>query len=142
LPVWLGLCAYSGQPGGKVSIAAACDSNAPLTTKALRSTETAGREYRRSPAVGIVRGRRDCRCRVQFVSGVVPLWWRTGGDPFHGTCKGKPRNRRPAAVHRSKCTPQRRPRPAAAGPRDDAAGGHVDSNQRPETGPPCPERTV
>jgi hypothetical protein len=39
-PTWLKLSAYSGHPGGKVSLAAACYGEAsPVTTKALRVTE-------------------------------------------------------------------------------------------------------
>ncbi|HVV13144.1 hypothetical protein [Amycolatopsis sp.] len=44
LPVWLKLSAYSGQPGWKVSVAAACEGTAsPLTSAALRVTEPLGR---------------------------------------------------------------------------------------------------
>ncbi|HJQ45220.1 MAG TPA: hypothetical protein VJ870_02695 [Amycolatopsis sp.] len=44
LPVWLNLSAYSGHPGEKVSVAAACaDDASPLTTEALQVTEPLAR---------------------------------------------------------------------------------------------------
>ncbi|OXM61740.1 MULTISPECIES: hypothetical protein [Amycolatopsis] len=78
LPVWLKLSAYSGHPGEKVSVAAACDDQAsPLTTRALRVTQ---------PLEANPEGHQPWALFAETVirdvpEGSYPVSFHCGGDP-------------------------------------------------------------
>ncbi|GHF22573.1 hypothetical protein GCM10017786_65750 [Amycolatopsis deserti] len=78
LPVWLKLSAYSGHPGEKVSVAAACgDEASPLTTRALRVTQ---------PLEANPEGHQPWALFAETVirdvpEGSYPVSFHCGGDP-------------------------------------------------------------
>lgn len=107
LPVWLKLSAYSGQPGGKVSIAAACDDQAsPLTTEALDIT---------SPLASNPDGHQPWALFAESVirdvpQGSYPVSFHCGGDPvtvyFTVLAKEKPSSAPKSSTPKSSAAPK------------------------------------
>ena len=115
LPVWLNLSAYSGQPGGKVSVAAACgDVASPLTTEALAITQPLARNAEgHQPwalfAETVIRDVPQASYPVSFHCGGEPItvyFTVLAKEKPTSTVKDKPRNEKKAPSSTSKAAPQ------------------------------------
>lgn len=131
LPVWLTLSAYSGQPGGKVSVAAACaDDASPLTTDALTITQPLARN---------AEGHQPWALFAEAVIRDVPqasypVSFHCGGEPitvyFTVLSKEKPATSKKETPPAAKHAPQVSKIPKGAPQTGDG------SSQRPGTLPP------